>query len=233
MDFWKLLILGVIAAGLILILWTPPELPKLPEGVRVEEGTFRLLTKTAAQEEIFGIYPVDAGFRVVGIRHEKGKVLVEGDLLYAPNWTPLAGTITQRYPEEVRWLFGFTEDTVVIRKQVGAKEFTETLTLSEQAFPFDSDLFIVWDPLFRANVQGEVQLLDVRNATTYKIRIGPKEEVKLDVLGRPMPAERYPVTWDDSVVWIFRQGDLVIGLKSPEREAFLLEILPQGIHEVP
>jgi|GEM_PF-4016903 len=233
MDFWKLLILGVIAAGLILILWTPPDLPKLPEGVRVEEGTFRLLTKTAVQEEIFGIYPVDAGFRVVGIRHEKGKVLVEGDLLYAPDWTPLAGTITQRYPQEARWLFTFTGDGVVVRKQVGAKEFTETLPVSEQTFPVDSDLLAVWDPLFRANVQGEVQLLDVRNATIHKIRIGPKEGVELDVLGRPMPAERHPVTWDDSVLWIFRQGDLVIGLKSPKYEAFLLEILPQGIREVP
>ncbi|MGB9757055.1 MAG: hypothetical protein ACP5LJ_03490 [Candidatus Bipolaricaulaceae bacterium] len=233
MDLWKILILGVVAVGLLLILWTPPELPKLPQGRRVEEGTFRVLTESGAQEEIFGIYPVDVGFRLVGIRHEKGKILVEGDLLYGPDWTPIAGTITQRYPAEVRWLFAFAQDSVTIKKQVEAKEFAETIPLLGGAFPFDRDLLSVWDPLFRAGIAGEAQILDVRNGAIHKVDIGQKAEVKLNVLGRALPAERYSVTVDDEVLQIFRQGDLLLGVKSPKLEAFLLEILPEGIQETP
>ncbi len=233
MDLWKILILGVIAVGLLLILWTPPELPKLPQGLRVEEGTFRVLTKSGAQEEIFGIYPVDVGFRLVGIRHEKGRILVEGDLLYGLDWAPIAGTISQRYPEEVRWLFTFAENSVTIKKQVGAKEFTKTIPLLGQAFPFDRDLLIVWDPFFRAGITGEAHILDVRNGTIHKVDIGQKAGVKLEVFGRALPAERYSLTLDDEIIQIFRQGDLLLGVKSPKFEAFLLEILPEGIRETP
>lgn len=233
MDLWKLLILGVIAVGLLLILGRPPEPPRLPEGWRVEEGTFRLRTPAGIEEEIFGIYPVDAGFRVVALRYTQGKVLVEADLLYAPDWTPLAGTLTQRHPQEVRWIFVFFEEGVHIRKQIGAREFSEILALSEQTFPFDDDVLATWDALLRAGVTGEVSLLDVRNGSLRRVRIGAREGVRLHVLGRLMPAERYGVTWDDEELWIFRQGDLMVGLRSPRGEAFLVEILPQGIQEIP
>jgi hypothetical protein len=63
MDLWKLLILGVVLVGLVLIFGSPPEAPKLPQGNRIEEGTFRITTPASTKEEIFGIYPVDAGLQ--------------------------------------------------------------------------------------------------------------------------------------------------------------------------
>ncbi len=231
MDLWKLLILGVIVVGLFLLLGSPPELPKLPEGVRIEEGTFRILSQTGAREEIFGIYPVDAGFRVVSILHERGKVLVEADLLYAPDWTPLAGTITQRQPSEIRWLFALSGEEVVIRRQEGPREFAQNFPISEKVFPFDRDLLAPWDAIFREGEKDQVQLLDVRAGTSYDLVLGPEEEVELLVLGRPIPAERRTVTLGDQNFRVYRQGDLLLGVLGEGLKAYLVEILPEGIQE--
>jgi hypothetical protein len=233
MDLWKLAILAVIVVGLLLLLGSPLPPPKLPAGPRVEEGTFRILTPAGAQEEIFGIYPVDAGFRVVGLRHEKGKVLVEADLLYGPDWTPLAGTITQRHPQEARWMFAFSEEAAVIRQQVGARETVETLPLLGRTFPFDSDIVAVWDALLRAGAVGEIYLLEVRHRRVHKIHIGGRKDVSLRVLGRAVPAESLPIFWDGQDLRLYRQGDLLLGIKGAAVEAFLLEILPEGVREMP
>lgn len=231
MDLWKLLIVGVILVGLFLVFAGPPELPKLPEGFRVEEGTFRIVGKSGEREEIFGVYPVDAGFRVVSILHEKGKVLVEAELLYTPDWTPLAGTITQRRPAEMRWIFAFTEGEVLIRRQQGPRETSETLALSENTFPFDRDLVAPWYAIFRAKLGERLQILDVRTASSLVLNIGPAEVVNLRVTGRSIPVERRAVVLENQRFQIYRQGELLIGLRGEEFEAYLVEVLPEGIQE--
>ncbi|MBC7222301.1 hypothetical protein H5T56_04910 [Candidatus Bipolaricaulota bacterium] len=231
MDLWKLLILGVIVLGLFLVLGRPPGFPKLPEGLRIEEGTFRILSQAGTREEIFGIYPVEAGFRVVSILHERGKVLVEADFLYGLDWTPLAGTITQREPAKMRWLFAFSEEEVVIRRQEGPREFTQNLPLSEKTFPFDHDLLAPWYGLFREGKKDRAKLLDVRTGKTYELAIGPGEEVELLVFGRRIPVERHPVTLEEQNFWVYREGELLLGLRGEGFEAYLVEILPEGIQE--
>ncbi len=233
MDLWKLLMLGVIAAGLLLIFGSPPEPPKLPEGFRVEEGTFHHRMAGGTREELFGIYPVDAGFRVVSLLHDKGKVLVEADFLYGPDWTPLAGTLTQRAPEEVRWLFSFDTGEAVVRKQVGPRETTEIFPLSGRAFPFDGDLLGPWDPVFRADPQAAVELLDIRRGSPRTMTLGTPEETKLRVFGRALPAERLEVTGEEGTLRFYRQGELLIGVRGEGLEAFLVEVLPEGIQELP
>ncbi len=233
MDLWKLLILGVVILGLFLVLGGPPARPELPAGPLVETGTFRILTPKDSREEIFGIYAVDAGFRVVSILHEGGKILVEADLVYTPSWEPLAGTITQRVPQEVRWLFAFTEEEVVVRRQVGPRETSETLAISQPAFPLDLDLFATWDALFRAAPKEEVQLLDLRQETMYTISISSPEDTNLRVLGRAIPVQRLRVSGKDWTLDIYRQGELLLGVRGPELHAFLVEVLPEGIQEIP
>lgn len=234
MDLWKLLILGVILVGLVVVFQSPPEPPKLPEGLRVEEGTFRHRTPTGVtREELFGIYPVDAGFRVVSLLCEGGKVIVEADLLYGPDWTPLAGTVAQRSPTEIRWLFAFAPEETMVRKQVGPRETTETIPLAGPAFPVDRDLLGPWYALFRAGSLGSVELLDVRQRTVHKVSIPSPEPVSLRVLGRALPAERLGVSWEEGMLWFYRQGELLIGMQGEKGQAFLVEVLPEGIEELP
>lgn len=232
MDLWKLLILGVIAVGLFLVLWSPPELPKLPEGLRVEEGTFRIVTPAGTTEEIFGIYPVDVGFRVVGIRHKAGKVVVEGDFLYSSDWVPLAGTVTQRSPAEVRWIFASANNGLTVRKQIGARETVETLPVPGVVFPTDRELLVGWVALVRQNMQGEVWLWDVRQGDVRKGILSPPNETKLDVFGRAIPAQRLTLAWDNVELRAYRQGELLLGLQGENFSAYLLEILPEGIREL-
>lgn len=232
MDLWKLLIFGIILVGLFLVLEGTPEVPKLPEGLRVEEGTFRHRPPTGGtKEELFGIYPVDAGFRVVSLLREGKRMVLEADLLYGPDWIPLAGTLTQRSPTEIRWLFTFGQEEVMVRKQVGPRETTETIPLAGPAFPVDRDLLGPWDALFRAS--SPEYLLDVRQGALYKVSVSSPEPVNLRVPGRAFPAERLGVSWEEGMLWFYRQGELLIGMRGEESEAFLVEVLPEGIEEVP
>ncbi|MGQ9699487.1 MAG: hypothetical protein ACUVQS_00125 [Candidatus Bipolaricaulaceae bacterium] len=232
MDLWKLLIFGIILVGLFLVLEGTPEVPKLPEGLRVEESTFRHRPPTGGtKEELFGIYPVDAGFRVVSLLREGKRVVLEADLLYGPDWMPLAGTLTQRSPTEIRWLFTFGQEEVMVRRQVGPRETTETIPLAGPAFPVDRDLLGPWDALFRAG--SPEYLLDVRQGALYKVSVSSPEPVNLRVLGRAFPAERLGVSWEEGMLWFYRQGELLIGMRGEESEAFLVEVLPEGIEEVP
>lgn len=232
MDPWKLLILTVIIAGLVLILGGPPELPKLPEGARIEEGTFKIVTPGGQREEIFGIYPVDLGFRVVSISHEAGKVVLEADFLCTKDWKPLVGTITQRSPTEMRWVYAFLEDGVEIRVQQGAHETVETLSVSGDVFPFDRDLLAFWDAFFRANVE-TAKLLEVRTKTVFNVAISAPEDVNLLVFSRPIPAERFSLSLGDELLRVYRQGDLLLGLRGDNFDAYLVEILPEGLREAP
>lgn len=233
MDLWKLLILGIVAVGLALVLLAPPELPKLPEGLRAEQGTFRITDQAGTREELFGIYPVDAGFRVVSIVHKAGKVLVEADLLFATDFSPLAGTITQRQPQEARWIFAFSSEEVLIRKQLGAKETLETVKVPGQTFPVDEEMVATWEALFRAAPPSqEIHLLDIRKNTVHRATIHPRGEARLSVLGRAIPVERLALVMEDTEILAFRQGDLLVGVLGEGFQTFLVEILPEGVREL-
>lgn len=233
MDLWKLLILGVVLVGLVLIFWSPPEAPKLPPGNRVEEGTFRVVTPTGTREEIFGIYPVDAGFRLASIVHEGGKILLEADFLYAPDWTPLGGTLTQRKPEEVRWIFAFSEGEILVRKQVGARETLTTLAIEASSFPWDWEIVSSWYAPMRTAQEGRgFWAVDVRTGRKAEVKVEKVQEAFLSALGRLLPAERLELFLDEKKVTAFRQGDLLLALKTAEFQAYLLEILPEGVLEL-
>jgi hypothetical protein len=233
MDLWKLLILGVVLVGLVLIFGSPPEAPKLPQGNRIEEGTFRITTPAGTKEEIFGIYPVDAGFRLVSIVHEGGKILLEADFLYAPDWTPLGGTLTQRKPEEARWIFAFSEGEMIVRKQVGARETLATLALEASSFPWDREIVASWyAPIRKAREGMTFWAVDVRTGEKAEVKVVKVEESRLLSLGRPLPAERLKLSLLEKEVTAFRQGELLLALKTPEIQAYLLEILPEGIREL-
>ncbi len=232
MDLWKLLILGMVLVGLVLIFWSPPETPKLPPGTRIEEGTFRIVTPAGTREEIFGIYPVDAGFRLVSIVHEGGKILLEADFLYAPDWTPLGGTLTQRKPEEARWIFAFSEGEMIVRNQVGARETLSTLPIEASSFPWDREIVSSWYAPIRRAREGEgFWAVEVRTGEKAEVSVEKVREAFLSALGRPVPAERLDLFLDEKEVTAFRQGDLLVALRGPEFQAYLSEILPEGIRE--
>ena len=233
MDLWKLLILGVVLVGLVLIFWSPPETPKLPPGIRIEEGTFKILTPTGTKEEIFGIYPVDAGFRLVSIVHEGGKILLEADFLYAPDWTPLGGTLTQRKPVEMRWIFAVSEGEIMVRKQVGARETLSTLAIEASSFPWDGEIVSSWYAPIRLAREGEeFWAVEVRTGRKAGVKVEKIQETFLSALGRLLPAERLTLLFDGKEVAAFRQGDLLLALRISDFQAYLSEILPEGIREL-
>lgn len=230
MDLWKLLLLAVVVVGMVLILAQPPELPKLPEGPRVEEGTFRVTTPQGSWEELFGVYPVDAGFRVVSILHEKGKVLLEADLLYDPRWQPLAGTITRRAPEEVRYLYAFASTEVILRVQRGARETTQTLALPPDALLWEPEILGSWYALLRAAPgEGALTVFSCLSAQTWEGTIEEGKEVWLRALGRPLPATSRRLVLGAQDFEVFQQGDLLLGVRSPTFSAYLAEVLPEGL----
>lgn len=229
MDIWKLLILVVVVVGVVLVLSQPPPLPKLPAGQRVEEGTFRVTTPQGSWEELFGVYPVDAGFRVVGIVHQKGNVLLEADLLYDPTWRPLAGAIIQRVPQEVRYLYAFTNREVLVRVQRGARERVETITAPEGTLLWELEIMSTWYALLRAVPrENRLSLFSCMTHRTWDGQIGEGKEVRLRSLGRELPATLRSLAVHAQEFEVFHQGDLLLGVRGPNLSAHLLEVLPEG-----
>ena len=230
MDLWKLLILAVVVAGMVLVLSQPPALPRLPAGERVEEGTFRVTTPQGSWEEIFGVYPVDAGFRVVSILHQKGKVLLEADLLYDPRWQPLAGTLTRRVPAEVRHLYAFTGTQVLVRLQRGARETLETFPIPEGTLLWEPEVLGTWYALMRASSgAGDLRVFSCLSSGVWTGQLEGGTEVWLRAFGRPLPATLRRLLLDGQEFELFQQGDLLVGVHSPTLSAHLVEILPEGL----
>lgn len=229
MDLWKLLILALVVAGIVLVLSQPPAPPKLPPGQRVEEGTFRVTTLQGSWEEIFGVYPVDAGFRVVSILHQRGKVLVEADLLYDPRWQPLAGTITRRVPEEVRYLYAFTGQEVLVRVQRGPRETTETFPISEGTLLWEPEILGTWYALLRASPKEELRAFSCLASQTWTGRVDAGNEVWLRALGRTIPTTLRHLVLDGQEFELFQQGDLLLGVQGQDLSAHLVEVLPEGL----
>jgi hypothetical protein len=74
--------------------------------------------------------------------------------------------------------------------------------------------------------------VDVRTGEKAEVKVVKVEESRLLSLGRPFPAERLKLSLLEKEVTAFRQGELLLALKTPEIQAYLLEILPEGIREL-
>lgn len=230
MDLWKLLLLALVAVGVVLVLSQPPEPPRLPPGPRVEEGTYRVTTPQGAWEELFGVYPVDLGFRVVCLAHQGGRVLWEAELLYDPHWQPLAGALTRRAPEEVRYLYAFTGTEVQVRVQRGPRESARTLAVPEGTLLWEPEVLGAWYALLRAVPRaGSFPAFAGQALRTHTGRIDAGQEVQLRALGRVVPATRRELLLDGERFELFLQGDLLLGVRGARFSAHLVEVLPEGL----
>lgn len=230
MDIWKILILALVLAGVALVFSGPPEPPKLPEGARVEEGTFRVTTSRGSWEEIFGVYPADVGFRVVSIAHREGEVLFEAELLYDRDWLPLAGTITRRVPEEARHLYAFSGTEVSVRIQRGSREKAATFSVPEGSLLWEPEVLASWYALLRAAPKERVlSTFSCLEGRTWQGEIEAGQEVQLRTLGREIPATLRHLRLDGEVYEIFQQGELLLGAQGEGFSAYLVEVLPEGV----
>lgn len=230
MDLWKLLLLAVVVVGLVLILSQPPEPPRLPAGARVEEGTFKVSAGGGTWEELFGVYPVDAGFRVVSILHQKGRVFLEADLLYDPRWQPLGGTLTRRLPEEVRTVFVCAGTEILVRVQRGARETSETVSVPEGTLVWEPEILGSLYALLRAAPRaGTLTVFALQAQETHALAIDAGEDVYLRALGRLVPATLRRLARGDRVFHVYQQGDLLLGMWTEAFSAHLVEVLPEGL----
>lgn len=223
--------LALVLLGSALIFSEQGPGPSLPPGERVEEGTYRVQKGTEFWDELFGVYPVDAGFRVVSIAHQGQNILREADLLYGPDWSPLGGTITVRLPSEYRKIYAVSDPTVLVTTQTGIRETSSSLTVdSPPVYILEPEIVASWYAFNRVlPSSGAVGVAVAPLAEeTWDFQGGGLTPVELRSQGRSVPAEVREVQLGSATVQAYSQGDLVLGLVAEGFVAYLAEVLPPG-----
>lgn len=238
MDLWRILLIGAIVVGVVVLLLPGgEEIPGLVGGVRIEEGTY--VVERAGQrvaDEAFTLWLVDSGYRVDSTAR-RGSQITEATLVLDSSWNPIY------YREK-----GKTQVIVRIaegrpRVTVGSGLFQrETALAALPPFAFlGTDAVGPWLAVFRyiqarpRAVRTEVTAVRSGQRTVAPlVGYGP-EEVGLLVGGRRLPVERYRVQVGGNEVWLYGQGDLLLALDAPGEGLvfYLKEMLPEGLRVSP
>lgn len=238
MDLWRILLIGAVVVGVVMLLLPrPEEVPGLVGGVRIEEGTY--VVERAGQrvgEEAFTLWVVDSGYRVDSTLRRGGET-TEATLVLDQGWHPLYYREKGKIGVAVRIAEGRPRVTL------GSGLFQKETTLDALP-PFailGTDAVAPWVAVFRylhARVRrGQAEVTAVRSGLRALAALvaHPAEAVGLVVGERILPAERYRVQLGESVVWLYGQGDLLLALAAPNegRVFYLKEMLPDGLRVAP
>ncbi|MCR4392452.1 MAG: hypothetical protein NUV94_06775 [Candidatus Acetothermia bacterium] len=241
MDLWKILLLGAVVVGLILLFQMgsrPVAVPEPLPGSLVEQGTFAI--EQAGQrvgEEAFTVWLVEAGFRVDSEVRLTG-VELAAELLLSPDWTPLSYTLVVQTPHGKQHLAArIAGEEVTFEAVVGLVRQDRELTETPPFAVLDNNVIGHWHALYRflraAGRTGEMQgtALIPQAFAALPFRAQPPEPVGLKVGERTLPAERYRVQLADQEVWLYGQGELLLGAVFPTQLAlaYLEEVLPDGL----
>jgi hypothetical protein len=238
MDMWKILLIGVVVIGAVLLLWPgAEEVPGLVGGALIEEGTYAV--ERAGQrvgDEAFAVWLVDAGYRVDSTARI-GNRATTAALVLDPSWNPLY------YREQGEALVTVRISEGRPRVTLGSGLFQRETALA--VFPpfafLGTDAVGPWVAVFRylqARARAEqVEVTAVVSGlrTTASLISHPPEPVGLIAGGRTLPAERYRVQLGDREIWLYGQGDLLLALNSPSEGLvfYLIEMLPDGLRVAP
>ncbi|MBC7092664.1 hypothetical protein H5T53_01445 [Candidatus Bipolaricaulota bacterium] len=245
MDLWKILLLGAVVVGLVLLLQMgsrPVAVPEPLPGSLVEQGTFAI--EQAGQrvgEEAFTVWLVEVGFRVdseVRLTVSGQTVELAAELLLSPDWAPLAYTLVVQAPHgKQRVAARIAGEKVTFEAVAGLARQDRELTGTPPFAVLDNNVIGHWHALHRflraAGRTGETQgtALIPQAFAALPFRTQPPEPVGLKVGERTLPAERYRVQLADQEVWLYGQGELLLGVVFPAQlaVAYLEEVLPDGL----
>lgn len=238
MDLWRILLIGVVTVGVVLLLLPgPTEISGLTGGTLIEEGTY--VIERAGQrvgEEAFAVWIVDSGFRVESTARF-GDQVIKARLVLDPSWNPVY------YSEEGRTPVSVTIAEGKPRISVGSGLFRRTTALS--AFPpfaiVGTEAIGPWLAIYRylqvharfARVETTAVLTGKR--TNVALVGVPPEEVGLLALEWTLPAERYQVHLLEQEMWLYGQGELLLAMDMPSAGLvfYMKEMLPDGLHVAP
>ncbi len=243
MDLWKILLAGIVVVGVVLLLLPgpgPEEIPGLSGGVLIEQGTY-VLERSGQRvgEETFTLWLLDSGFRVdSSVRLNVGGQRIEASasLVLDPEWNPIY--YVEAGKERVAVHVADGKPTVVVG--AGWTRRSTTLVGSPPFVVLGVDTVGPWHAAYRllqararAPVQATALLASAR--ATASLSGSPAEPAGLLVRGRTLPVERHRVRLGEREIWLYGQGDLLLGGTSPSDGTafYMLEMLPDGLHVAP
>lgn len=236
MDLWRILLVGAIIVGVVLVLLpVPEEIPGLVGGVLVEQGTY-VVERTGSRpvEESFTLWLADGMYRIestvrVGTRNV-GAVLV-----LDRGWNPLYYVEKGQTQVSVRVVEGrprITSGSGLFRRETTVAAFPPYAFLGVEAV---GPWFAVLRYLQTQRSAREVTaVLPGKRAIASLVGSAPTP-VGLAVGRNTLPAEAYRVRLGDADVWLYGQGELLMGGELPGEGGtfYLKEMLPGGLRIAP
>jgi len=236
MDLWRILLIGAVVVGLVLVLLpAPEEIPGSVGGEIVEQGTYVVeRTGLSPLEETFTLWMVGDLYRVestlrVGAREVKAILVLDRW------WNPLYYVETGQAPVSVRIVEGrprVTSGSGLFRRESTVDAFPPYAFLGVEAV---GPWFAVHRYLHAQPRAGSVTAVLPGKRTTVSLVGSAPESVGLVSGGRTLPAEVYRVRLGDEDVWLYGQGDLLVGGKlfGEGWTFYLREVLPDGLQTAP
>jgi len=243
MDLWKILLAGILAVGVVLLLLPgsgPEEVPGLSGGVLIEEGTY--VVERSGQrvgEEAFTLWLVDSGFRLASsarLNVDGQRSEASASLVLDPEWNPIY--YVEAGKERVAVHVADDKPTVVVGS--GWTRRSTKLVGSPPFVVLGVDTISPWCAAYRllqararTTVQATALLPSARATASLSGSLaGP---AGLIVRGRTLPVERYRVRLGEWEIWLYGQGDLLLGGSSPSEGTtfYMQEMLPDGLHVAP
>lgn len=238
MDLWRILLLGAVVVGVVMLLLPgAEEVPGLVGGVLIEEGTYVL--ERAGQrvgEEAFAVWLVDSGYRVSSTAR-LGSQKVEAALVLDPSWNPIY--YSEKGKAQVSFRIAKGKPTIT----VGSGLFRRETVLA--AFPpfavLGTEAVGPWFATYRylqaraRTASAEMTAVLSGKRTVVSLVGASPKAVGLNVGGRTLPAELYRVRLGEQEVWLYGQGDLLLAATAPSEGLvfYLKEMLPDGLRVAP
>lgn len=236
MDFWRILLLGALIVGVVLVMMpAPDEIPGLAGGVVVEQGTYVVeRSGSSPVEETFSLWMVDGLYRVESTLH-LGTRAVAAIVVLDQGWNPLYYAEKNHAALSARIIEGrprITSGSGLFRRETTVTAFPPYAFLGAEVV---GPWYAVHRFLQAQSHGAEVAAVLPGKRVTAPLSGSSPASVGLVAAGRILPAEAYHVRLGNADVWLYGQGELLIGGKmSAEGLTFYLkEVLPDGLQISP
>ncbi len=236
MDLWRILLIGVVIAGVVLVLLpAPEEIPGLVGGEIVEQGTYVVERRGGTLvEETFTLWLVGETYRLES-RLQVGTQIVEVVLVLDRGWNPLYYVEKGRAPVSVRVVEGrprITSGSGLFRRETMVAVFPPYAFLGVEAIGpwYAVHRYLQAQPSARA-----LTAVLPGSRSTVPLVGSPPEPAGLAADGRTLPAEAYRVRLGEGDAWLYGQGELLVAGKLPGEGGtfYLKELLPDGLRIAP
>lgn len=232
MELWRIILVGAIVAGVIaLLLPTPEGVPGLEGGALIEEGTY--VVERAGQrvgEERFKLWLADGAYRIESAFEQGGRT-VTAVLVLDRGWDPLYYAEKGATSVSVRIVGGrprLATGSGLFRREV---EFAVLPPFAFLGVSSVAPWFAVYRQLQVRPPGAEVTAVLAGERKALPAVGGARRAVELMVSGRPLPAEVLTVEVGGREVFLYGQGDLLVGARAADGKwvVYLKELLPDGL----